>query len=225
MSSDPTPRYALYYAPELSDPLWQAGCAWLGRDPATGAPAQDAATDGQAAFTASARRYGFHATISPPMALAGCIDDFLSDVAALSATLAPFPLPRLRMAEDEGFMALRLTAPSDALHELGARCVRTLHRHRLPESAEQVARRAQGCNERQKALLHRWGYPFVLDEWRFHMTLADCVPPEPVRRQMDATFAPALAAGRRFASLCVFEEAHPGAPFSPVARFPLAGRS
>lgn len=224
MSSDSAYRYALYYAPEQSDPLWQAGCEWLGRSPLTGDPEPGQLSEGEeerAKLTASARRYGFHATIKAPIALAGSVEDFLADVAALAATVKPFTLPRLRVSEEDGFTALRPTVLNDTLLSAGATCVRMLDRHRRPESPERVAARGHHCTERQKSLLARWGYPYVCEEWRFHMTLADDILPPSFRGEVETLFAPALAMDRRLTSLCVFQEQSPGAPFTMLARFPL----
>ena len=224
MSSDPAYRYALYYAPEQSDPLWRVGCEWLGRSPVTGDPEPDLLSQADAdrvKLTASARRYGFHATIKAPIALSGSVEDFLADVAALAATVKPFTLPRLRISEEDGFTALRPVVLNDVLLSAGETCVRVLDRHRRPENAERAAVRARDCTERQKALLARWGYPYVCEEWRFHMTLADDILPSPLRAEVETRFAPALAMDRRVTSLCVFQEQSPGAPFTMLARFPL----
>ena len=57
-----TERFAIYYrpAPRRLGRCWRARAeAWLGRSP-----------ESRTALTVSARRYGFHATIKAPMALA-----------------------------------------------------------------------------------------------------------------------------------------------------------
>ncbi|MBB2196860.1 MAG: DUF1045 domain-containing protein [Gluconacetobacter sp.] len=223
MSSDTGARYALYYAPEPSDALWRAGCAWLGRDPATGLPVEMPGLARRAPLTRSATRYGFHATLKAPMALNGPVTAFLDDVAAFAASSSPFALPALRIVEEGGFTALRPAAPCPALQAFGDDCVRVFDTHRRPEDPQRTAERAGRCTDRQKALLHRWGYPYVFDEWHFHMTLADSVLPPDIRGEMDALFTPALARERMVASLCVFHEPRPGAPFTLLARCALGG--
>ncbi len=39
-------------------------------------------------------------------------------------------------------------------------------------------RRAANLTPRQEFLLMHWGYPYVLDEFRFHMTLTRRLPDE-----------------------------------------------
>ena len=41
-------------------------------------------------------------------------------------------------------------------------------------------RRAAGLSARQDELLREWGYPYVLDEFRFHMTLSGRQDPDEV---------------------------------------------
>ena len=67
-------RYAIYYAPERDTRLWQFGCRVLGRDPETTERVAQIVPDGflpddWQVFTASPRRYGFHATLKAPFVL------------------------------------------------------------------------------------------------------------------------------------------------------------
>ena len=68
-------RYAIYGAPERATPLWHFGNRVLGRDAETGENIAQIVPPGFSAeewhgFTASPRRYGFHATLKAPFALA-----------------------------------------------------------------------------------------------------------------------------------------------------------
>ena len=57
--------------------------------------------------------------------------------------------------------------------ECFARLVRELDNLRAPLSdAELKRRRASGLTPAQDALLTKWGYPYVMDEFRFHLTLS-----------------------------------------------------
>ena len=166
------PRIAVYYAPALSDPLWPAACAWLGRDPETAAALPQPAVPGIHAVTADARLYGFHCTLKPPMRLLTHYNAFLEDADALAARLPAFDLPPLHVADLSGFLAVREAAPCPPMRALADACVASLDRHRAPPTeAELARRRAAGLSPAREAYLHRWGYPLVFDEWRFHMTL------------------------------------------------------
>ena len=76
-------RVAIYYAPELDDPLWAAGCSWLGRDPERGIMVPQPALEGIDEVTAEARLYGLHCTLKPPMRLATSYGAFRDDVSAM----------------------------------------------------------------------------------------------------------------------------------------------
>lgn len=220
-------RAALYLAPEPADPLWQLGNAWLGRDPATGAPCAQPQFPGLAAITAAPRHYGFHATLRPPMRLAAPWPEFRARAAAIAARAAPFPLPQLRVASLDGFLALVADGDSPALHALAELCVRDTDDLRAPpEAAELARRRAAGLSPLQEANLARFGYPYVLAEWRFHITLTRRLEPaehDAVAPLAERHFALALAIARRVESIAMFTEVA-GAPMRLVERLALTGK-
>ena len=49
---------------------------------------------------------------------------------------------------------------------------------RPPGAAELERRRKAGLSAAQEKMLLRWGYPYVLDEFRFHLTLTGRLQPE-----------------------------------------------
>ncbi len=216
-------RVAIYYAPPESDPLWAAGCAWLGRDPQSG---RDLPSPYEA-LTEQPRLYGFHATLKPPMVPAHPWRKLLNDAAALAARLAPFDLPRLAVADLGGFLALRETEPCPALQALADACVVDLDPHRVPaEPAELAQRRRGGLTPEQDAMLVDWGYPHVLSTWRFHMTLTRRLSAEEraeIQPAAELHFAAALARPRRVEEICVFTQARAGAPFLLAERLALGG--
>jgi hypothetical protein len=216
-------RAAVYYAPEVSDPLWTRGCAWLGRDPERGEAVEPPSVFDLAALTSSPRRYGFHATLKPPMRLAGTFAAFLADVRALAATLQPFALPTLGVVALGRFIALCPVEPSDALQALADACVMRLDAHRRPESDAEQAKRGIGRSASQLRNIARWGYPLVLEDWRFHMTLSNPLEDHRLALAAQTHFAEALAMPRRVESLAVFIEPEPGADFRLAHRVRLAG--
>jgi len=214
-------RAAVYYAPEVDDPLWAAGCAWLGRDPESGATLPQPGAPDIAPLTADPRRYGFHATLKAPMALRHGLDAFVHDVMTLAAGTTSFALAPLAVTDLHGFLALCTAAPCPAMDALAADCVMLLDRHREPEDDAAQARRAADRTPRQVGNVALWGYPLVMEDFLFHMTLTAAALPNPLLAAAQTHFAGVLAP-RRVSSLAVFVEDAPGAPFRLSHRLPLA---
>ncbi|MBV9655922.1 MAG: DUF1045 domain-containing protein [Acetobacteraceae bacterium] len=225
----PEARVAVYYAPRPDDLLAVAGAAWLGRDAETDARVAGPAFPCLAAITGEASRYGFHATLKPPMRLATGRDwpGLCRASERLARTLAPFELPPLAVRNIGGFLALRETAPCPALQALADAAVETLDGFRAPPDEQELAgRRSGGLSPQQEAMLRRWGYPYVFSEWFFHMTLTSRLGEQQIavwRARAEAHFAAALARPRRVQDLCLFTQAGPDRPFVVAARFPLGG--
>ncbi len=220
-------RVAIYWAPELDDPLHAAGSAWLGRDAETAARVPQPDIPGLAEITADPRGYGLHATLKPPFRLAGRYQDFITDAALWAAGIAPFALPPLSVQDLKGFLALRETAHCPALHALANSAVAALDHHRAPPSEEELARRRQArLSPAHEALLARWGYPYVMGEWQFHVTLTHRLPlaeAERIRPLAEAHFAGMLEQPRVIGTVCVFTQAAPGQPFLIAERLPFSG--
>jgi hypothetical protein len=203
-------RVALYWAPAKDDPLWRAGNAWLGRDPELNVAVKQPELAGIEELTAAPRVYGFHATLRAPMRLAGRWDEFMEAAEAAAGAVAPFDLPSLAVADLDGFLALREVSTCPALSTLADACVTWTEPCRRPADAEELARRrAAGLSAEEEALLLRWGYPYVMQCWRFHLTLTRRLSPEEmarVRPAAEAHFADALRARRRVTEIDVFTQ-------------------
>jgi putative phosphonate metabolism protein len=220
-------RVAIYYAPLPTDPLYAAGATWLGRDPESDAPAPQPDLPGIAGITSAPRRYGFHATLKPPFRLApGKLWTELVEAAReVAGRTAPFDLPPLAVAEVEGFLALRETAPCAPLQALADACVERLDPFRAPASEEELARRRHsGLSPEQEAMLDRWGYPYVLGTWFFHMTLTRRLSAEEQavwRPRAEKHFARALAIPCSVTDLCLFTQSRPDTAFVIAERLSL----
>ncbi|MEL0143355.1 MAG: DUF1045 domain-containing protein, partial [Alphaproteobacteria bacterium] len=89
-------------------------------------------------------------------------------------------------------------------------------------------RRAHGLTERQDANLTRWGYPYVMEDFQFHLTLTDQLDPETLDRALPIlTDATAALTGTpvRIASLALYHEPRPGKDFRLVERFPFGANA
>jgi putative phosphonate metabolism protein len=228
-------RYAIYYAPDAASDLAGAGARWLGRDALARAALEQPGVPGLAprrfaALTAEPRRYGFHATLKPPMRLAaGATEAMLRDaLARFAATTQACPLPALGVRRLEHFLAIVPTGDASALGAFASRVVEAFDRFREPPAdAELAKRRALGLTARQEALLAHWGYPYVFDEFRFHLTLSGNLRDVPAREAaaLEAAaadyFAPSFAAPLAIDALALFVEPTSGAPFEQRERFAL----
>lgn len=224
------PRYAVYWAPPPGSDLAAFGNRWLGRDAETGhAPASlvaDLPADWETA-TADARIYGFHATLKPPFRLREGVrrEEVSHALQGLAAKLWPVPRVRLGLSSLDGFLALTPRDPREELGELARRCVEDLDWLRAPADGSELARRrAVGLTPRQDALLIRWGYPYVMEEFRFHLSLTGRLGGRNLE-QFAAILGPhaeaVCAMPQDIDSLCLFEQAAPGAPFNVRLRVPL----
>ena len=225
-------RYALYLVPSRDCVLWERACRWLGRNPETGALSGQPEVPGYAAqrvqrLTRSPRQYGFHATLKAPFSLAHGVDErqVMEEVARLVGSLPAFSMPALKVGRLSGFIALRPAGTAEELMALARRCVTDVDALRAPlEAAERARRHAAGLTPHQRDLLEQWGYPFVLDEYRFHMTLTerlDDADAAVLMPWLENWLGPALGADSSEADLAVFMQPHPGADFVLRRRFPL----
>ncbi|MFP5466731.1 MAG: DUF1045 domain-containing protein [Gammaproteobacteria bacterium] len=227
MSYDPQApnRVALYYAPPPQSAWWRAGSEWLGRCALTGQPRRQPDIDGLtsdqfAALTADPRRYGWHATLKAPFRLAPgqTLDSLRAGVRQMCEGREPFDLAPLQVSRMGRFLALRPLQAQPELDALAADCVRRTHPLAMPLSPDELThRRRTPLTPRQDALLQAWGYPYVLDEYRFHLSLTG-----PLQALPADTLAKLLeSAADRFHDLppcridrvSVFVEPAPGADF------------
>ncbi|MGR3635477.1 MAG: DUF1045 domain-containing protein [Shimia sp.] len=171
-------RYGIYYTPRPGA-LADFGAAWLGWDVTTGATVAHPDVNDLplpiAEITATPRKYGLHGTIKPPFFLAdgAQFDDLAKAFATLCTRLAPITLDGLVLARLGSFIALKIDGDQTALADLAGTVVRDLDDFRAPPTeAELERRRKSSLSARQEQLLAQWGYPYVMDEFRFHITMS-----------------------------------------------------
>jgi hypothetical protein len=220
-------RYAVYFAPRAGAFATRAA-EWLGRDPASGRALAQPDLPGidAAAITKEPRRYGFHGTIRAPFRPAEGMDlgGIAKAVSAVAAGLAPVTCTGLRLENLHGFLALTPTGCEAALLALAATVVEATNPLRAPLTKAEIARRCpENLSPRQRELLDLWGYPFVMDEFRFHLTLTDrLADPGPAMAALQAHFAPVLPRPFVIEDLCLFGEDADGL-FHLLHRYALTG--
>ncbi|NRP22135.1 hypothetical protein LPJGGPFB_05394 [Ensifer adhaerens] len=229
-----TVRYAIYFAPPADDRLSQTAARWLGRDAFTGETSEfpalaDLDADTRHALTADPRRYGFHGTLKAPFALADGRSEaeLVAAFEAFAADLEPFEIPELTLHQLGPFFALVSATHCEPLQNLAAQAVQYFEPFRAPLSATDMARRnPEKLPERQREYLKKWGYPYVFEEFQFHLTLTGPVPTETaktMRAVLESTFADHIGDPLDVTSVALFVEPHRGAPFLVHSLLPLGG--
>lgn len=243
-------RYALYYVPSPQTALALLGSALLGRSSENGLPipqglVPDVPAETLKTLTTEPRRYGLHATLKAPFFLkAGANEQDIIDAAyQFALTREPIVLPKLTAEILDSFIAL--TPPQEtalnnlslhALEQLAAATVAFFEPLRGELSKQEAARRGNNLTPRQKNLLDQWGYPFVFDCYRFHITLtgpiANPLERERMRRSMEKYFGLVLNQPIRIDGVCLCRQdmgENPStgtlrtAPFNMVKRFSFGG--
>jgi len=229
-------RYAVYYTPGPADGLTAAAAAWLGRDPHTGETCRQPDLDRLPAdkletLTADPRRYGFHGTLKAPFRLGRDVQtaDLVKEIEDFAAATAAVTVPDgFKVARLGPFFALVPAEACPDLTALASNCVRRFETFRAPlTDAELERRRRSRLSDHQDSLLTQWGYPYVFDEFRFHMTLTGRVPEtlrDAMQAELETYFADYTGRALRLDTLSLFSQAAPDAPFLVQATFPLEGR-
>jgi putative phosphonate metabolism protein len=226
------PRYAIYFVPAPGSDLDRFGAGLLGYDAFDGTelPFPDRITQAVPDWrdlTKDPRTYGFHATLKAPFALApGCGEaELIAACKTFASTARPIPVITPAVEAISGFIAVVPAKTSDELNRLAAECVRDFDCFRAPLSAEDRARRnPSALTLAQINHLDRWGYPYVMDDFRFHMTLTGRVPAERrdplvvlLRERFAALDLRILAIDR----IAVFRQDDAGSRFRVLAHFEL----
>ncbi|WP_414475159.1 DUF1045 domain-containing protein [Microvirga sp. M2] len=220
-------RAAIYFTPAKNDPLTVRAAKWLGRD----------AFDNRIArgpnpmidpLVADPARYGFHATLKAPFRIAEgmTLDGLDRELAAFSQRMRAFSLGKLTVTRLDRFFALTVQTARPQLLEFEEAVRTAFEPFRAPLTEQEVARRnPQSLSERQQANLARWGYPYVGQDFRFHMTLTNSIPAEDeaarVEELLHSQFGPVLDISVVIDAVALFVEPEPGEPFHVHSRHPL----
>lgn len=224
-------RFALYFAPEEGSELASFGRHWFAPEANSGPPTFPAPAlhpETILSLTAKPRHYGFHATLKPPFQLRphmprAALFDRLSQFCAQRQSIIAPPLHPCCLGS---FIALRFSRQCPEVDDLAAQCVRLFDDFRLPPGNEELQRRrAHRLSNRQELLLRQWGYPYVLDEFRFHLTLTQPLADERQRQAMLGLLQQLTAPFRQLPtnifSIALFHQTDTSRPFSLLHRFPF----
>jgi putative phosphonate metabolism protein len=228
-----TARYAIYFAPPAQSTLWRFGSAVLGYDAATGGDVPHRALPGIApdewpALSAEPRVYGFHATLKAPFRLATGMrrEDLFEALQDLAPRQPAVILEGLAVTAIGSFVALTPVGDAQEVSALALRVTSEIDVVRAPLNEAELQKRLKApLTERQRAQLERFGYPYVGEDFRFHMTLSGSLPEErvaPVADALRAAYEADVPVGPLdIDALAVFEQREPGARFRITERFAL----
>src|SRR5262249_17801553 len=129
--------------------------------------------------------------------------------------------------EISGFIAVIPAERSAEIEQLERDCVMAFDSLRAPLSPEDRARRnPDKLTARQRDHLDRWGYPYVMEEFRFHMTLTCRLSTESratllanLRRRFAATGLATLAID----TIALFRQDDANSRFRVIGHWPLHG--
>lgn len=188
-------RYAIFYTP--TGPLADFGARWLGWDSAAGQmmPQPQMGSLDIVAITQTPRKYGLHGTLKAPFTLADHADQaaLQQAMAEFAATQAAFGIGLLELVYQAGFIALRPAGAQIRLRDFAASVVTGFDAFRAPLTPADIARRRQAnLSPRQDKQMLDWGYPFVFEDFHFHLTLTGALT-DAAAAQVIATLVAPLA--------------------------------
>jgi putative phosphonate metabolism protein len=178
------PRYAVYFVPHPETALYRFGAEVLGFDCYTDGDVDHDPDLGMSRtewsdLTREPRAYGFHATLKAPFHLAP--DYVEADLVEAFGTFAATPQRSLCITPSvellEHFAAIVPRQPSPDVDAFASACVSAFDRFRAQMTSQERERRLRhNVSTRQMANIDHWGYPYVFEDFRFHMTLTGPIP-------------------------------------------------
>ncbi|WP_076862819.1 DUF1045 domain-containing protein [Bradyrhizobium mercantei] len=224
-----TPRYAIYYAPSPDSTLHRFGSRLLGYDAVDSSdlPFPDGVAPDWREVTEDPRKYGFHATLKAPTALADGRNEIelLEACAAFAGRARRIPVIAPVVDAISGFIAVIPASRSDDLQQLAADCVTEFDAFRAPLTpADRTRRKPERLTARQCDYLDQWGYPYVMEEFRFHMTLTGRLSDERrglIVAQLRERFAAIDLTRLAIDRIALFKQPDPASRFRIIGSWPL----
>jgi hypothetical protein len=217
-------RYALYWTPTPGTALAEFGALWFG-----GFDTFGLAPDLAARARKAPAPYGLHATLKAPFRLReeASPRDLKEALGDFCESRRPPAAGRLHFARHQRYLTLMLKRNEADVDWLAAECVTHFDRFRAPLAEEDRKRREiDRMSPPQAALMEKFGYPYVLSEFRFHVSLAGPLEDaeiDEVEQALAPRIAPLLEAPLQIRELTLLGELHDGAVFQPVSRHAFKG--
>ena len=224
-------RYAVYFSPPADSELSKFASSWLGWDAQSAKkishPIFKDLTSDISELTKKQSCYGFHGTLKPPFSLANTKNEseLKAAILELSQSIKKFEISAVSLQLINGFAAVVAKYENNEIKNLAKRCVQELDSFRRPESLKVVQkRRSTGLSKNEEFNLQRWGYPYVMDNFQFHLTLTRKLNPEESKNVMEVLASElneVLSIALPVRDICLFGESHTSGNFQIIESFPL----
>ena len=180
-------RYAIYYAPPKESSLEEFGRYWFGWDPLNaklinnkqrinylnGFGIKNLKNIDKNVLIA--KKYGFHGTLIPPFKLNKnySTNTLFKKTEEIAKKLKKFKFYKFKLKKINNFYAFVQNKKNNNINKLSNRLVRELFKFRSPLTKKEIDRRNPSkLSKLQLNILYKWGYPYLMSEFNFHMTLA-----------------------------------------------------
>ncbi len=180
-------RYAIYYAPPKESNLEEFGRYWFGWDPLNaklinnkqrinylnGFGIKNLKNIDKNVLIA--KKYGFHGTLIPPFKLNKNYSTNLlfKKTEDIAKKFKKFKFYKFKLKKINNFYAFVQNKKNNNINKLSNRLVRELFKFRSPLTKKEIDRRNPSkLSKFQLNILYKWGYPYLMSEFKFHMTLA-----------------------------------------------------
>ena len=225
-------RYALYWTPEHGSPLAEFGRSWLGYDADTGNPVDQRDCRGLGLdlleqITTTPRHYGFHGTLLSPYRLRDgkSANELLDRMQRFAARRRPVEVGPLQLERLFDFLALVPKNDVFALSALHAECAFAFDPFWAPLTEAERARHSEPeLSWTQRLMLAQWGYPRMLSEFPFHLTLTgslDAVQSDEIMGKLAANLDDVCGPPLTLESISLCGDPGSEKPFRVLARFPF----
>lgn len=207
-------RYGLYFKPKAGSALAEFEGKWFTAnrpDEIIGIP----------------KRYGLHATLKAPFKLdeQKTFDGMFAAIKQLSVDFSPIYVGALAQRKIGSFLALVPKSNCPDLDQLAFDCVRMIDPYRAPiEARELERRRTVSLSSEEEKMLRNWGYPYVKDSFRFHITLTGNLDEKQVKYiqpELGDLLKPVLSEPLMIEDICLVGDPGEGKPFRLLERFSL----
>lgn len=212
-------RYAIYWTPEPDSNFAAFGKSWFAAPASFGL-----SSDLAARAVKSPARYGLHATLKAPFRLHdGARESDLQQ--ALDSFCAVRRAPKggaLMLARFQGYLGLVLSRKTSDIDWLAAECVTGFDRFRAPlDESDRDRREHHRLSPAEASFFETFGYPYVLSEFQFHVSLAgplDDGELGQVAEALEPHVAPFMKEKLKIQSLSLLGEANGGGAFEVISR-------